>query len=359
MYTWHLPQSTSAFWQLKTTSDVLMHTGIWNSPPAINPSSGYLTRKVKRPFNLSARWRLRHLTESRGSGSNRHKTEEHRKLRWSQPPQDAPPTPSPSNRKNEIAGTEMASTTPGCTARPQPKQQKKWDSGNWDGLNHLGMHCPPPAQAAEKMRKRELRWPQPPQDPPPRHPRSAGATFGILSPSESTMTQNKGKLRETGSWMCVLGGRVKVRVTQSCPTLCDPMDYIVHAIFQARILKWVAFPFSRDLPKPGNEPRPPVLQADSLPAHKGSSGDREGGGVAMVIYMTKHSKISLFYSILPVSICDGNKMLKKLEESQKWLKEEQSFSQHSVCSIVQNSSYFWLRVWQCFRRKKISVVINS
>ena len=121
MYTWHLPQSTSAFWQLKTTSDVLMHTGIWNSPPAINPSSGYLTRKVKRPFNLSARWRLRHLTESRGSGSNRHKTEEHRKLRWSQPPQDAPPTPSPSNRKNEKAGTEMASTTPGP---PTPAPQK-------------------------------------------------------------------------------------------------------------------------------------------------------------------------------------------------------------------------------------------
>ena len=25
----------------------------------------------------------------------------------------------------------------------------------------------------------------------------------------------------------------------------DPMDYIVHGILQARILEWVAFPFSR------------------------------------------------------------------------------------------------------------------
>ena len=33
--------------------------------------------------------------------------------------------------------------------------------------------------------------------------------------------------------------------TQSCSTLCDPMDYKVHGILQARILKWVAFPFSR------------------------------------------------------------------------------------------------------------------
>ena len=32
-----------------------------------------------------------------------------------------------------------------------------------------------------------------------------------------------------------------------CPTLCDPMDYIVHGILQARILEWVAFPFSRVL----------------------------------------------------------------------------------------------------------------
>ena len=39
---------------------------------------------------------------------------------------------------------------------------------------------------------------------------------------------------------------VKVKVTQSCPTLCNPMDYIVHGIIQARKLEWVAFPFSRD-----------------------------------------------------------------------------------------------------------------
>ena len=33
----------------------------------------------------------------------------------------------------------------------------------------------------------------------------------------------------------------EVKLTQSCPTLCDPMHYIVHGIFQA----WVASPFSR------------------------------------------------------------------------------------------------------------------
>ena len=38
---------------------------------------------------------------------------------------------------------------------------------------------------------------------------------------------------------------VRVKVTQLCLTLCNPMDYTVHGILQARILKWVAFPFSR------------------------------------------------------------------------------------------------------------------
>ena len=59
-----------------------------------------------------------------------------------------------------------------------------------------------------------------------------------------------------------LGIRVKVKVAQSCPTLCDPMDYTVHGILQARILEWVAFPFSRG----SSKPRSPALQVDSLPA---------------------------------------------------------------------------------------------
>ena len=39
--------------------------------------------------------------------------------------------------------------------------------------------------------------------------------------------------------------KLKVKVAQLCPTLCDPMDYRVHGILKARILEWIAFPFSR------------------------------------------------------------------------------------------------------------------
>ena len=37
---------------------------------------------------------------------------------------------------------------------------------------------------------------------------------------------------------------------KSCMTLCNPMDYTVHGILQARILEWVAIPFSRGSSQP-------------------------------------------------------------------------------------------------------------
>ena len=55
---------------------------------------------------------------------------------------------------------------------------------------------------------------------------------------------------------------VKVKVTQSCWTLCDPMDYTVPGILQAKILEWIAFPFS----KGSSQPRSPTLQVDSIEA---------------------------------------------------------------------------------------------
>ena len=44
----------------------------------------------------------------------------------------------------------------------------------------------------------------------------------------------------------------EVKVAQLCPTLWDPMD-TVHGILQARILEWVAFPFSRGSSQPWDQ----------------------------------------------------------------------------------------------------------
>ena len=64
---------------------------------------------------------------------------------------------------------------------------------------------------------------------------------------------------------------VKVKVTQSWLTLCDPMDYTVLGILQAGILEWVAFPFSWDLPNPGINPGLPHCRHILYQlSHKGS-----------------------------------------------------------------------------------------
>ena len=45
-------------------------------------------------------------------------------------------------------------------------------------------------------------------------------------------------------------GKEWVKVAQSYPTLCNPLDYTVHGILQTGILKWVAFPVSRGSSQP-------------------------------------------------------------------------------------------------------------
>ena len=43
---------------------------------------------------------------------------------------------------------------------------------------------------------------------------------------------------------------MNVKVAQLCPTLCDPMGSTVRGILQARLLEWVAVPFSRGSSQP-------------------------------------------------------------------------------------------------------------
>ena len=80
------------------------------------------------------------------------------------------------------------------------------------------------------------------------------------------------------SWPCPLNltewvhryswGSWKVLVAQLCPTLCDPMDYgsSVHEFLQARILEWVAIPFSRGSSQISN----PGLLHYYHPSHQGN-----------------------------------------------------------------------------------------
>ena len=92
----------------------------------------------------------------------------------------------------------------------------------------------------------------------------------------------------------LLGSKMKVKVAQLCPTLCDPMDYTVHGILQARILEWVAFPFSRRF----SQPRSPALQADSLPAEPQGKPKNTGVGslsLLQQIFQTQESNQGLLH----------------------------------------------------------------
>ena len=60
------------------------------------------------------------------------------------------------------------------------------------------------------------------------------------------------QMKKQGNYLCV-----KLLVTQSCLTLYDPVGHsppgsFIHRILQARILEWVAFPFSRVSSQPRN-----------------------------------------------------------------------------------------------------------
>ena len=61
--------------------------------------------------------------------------------------------------------------------------------------------------------------------------------------------------------ICLCVFRMNV-FTQSCPTLCDPMDCSppgssVYGIFQARVLEWVAISFSRGSSQPRDRTQVP------------------------------------------------------------------------------------------------------
>ena len=90
-------------------------------------------------------------------------------------------------------------------------------------------------------------------------------------------------------YLFILSLQCEKSVTQSYPNLCDPC--IVHGILQARILEWIAFPFSRGSFQPSDQTQVPTSQIDSLPTEpqgkpnvkqkiKSSVGEEQGKSLA-------------------------------------------------------------------------------
>ena len=79
---------------------------------------------------------------------------------------------------------------------------------------------------------------------------------GFFPPSMAFPQGKPAKALQDRMKMKVL--KVEVLVTQSCTTFCDPMDcslpgFTIHGILQARILEWVAIPFSRGSSQPRDQ----------------------------------------------------------------------------------------------------------
>ena len=72
---------------------------------------------------------------------------------------------------------------------------------------------------------------------------------------------------------------------------------LVHGILQARILEWVTFPFSRDLPNSGIEPRSPALQMDSLPAEP--QGKPRTHDISILLCFCGSNETNHFFCDLP------------------------------------------------------------
>ena len=94
----------------------------------------------------------------------------------------------------------------------------------------------------------------------PRSPELQADSLTSEPPGNHSIPNNKNIfLTLTSKWQgkflifCWLGDWSEVKVAQSCPTLCNPMDYTVHGILQARIMEWVAFPFSRASSQPRDQ----------------------------------------------------------------------------------------------------------
>ena len=63
----------------------------------------------------------------------------------------------------------------------------------------------------------------------------------LVSEARKECMNDQGFIHSPRAWM---------KVVQSCPTLCNPMEYRVHGVLQARILEWLDFPFSRESSQP-------------------------------------------------------------------------------------------------------------
>ena len=135
--------------------------------------------------------------------------------------------------------------------------------------------------------------------------------------------------------------------------------WTVREIFQARILVWVAFPFSRGFSQPRNEPRSPALQADSLPAKLQGKPKNTGVGrlsLLQRIFLTQESNQVSWIAGRFFTNCTMTEALYVLKilifYTRLWNHREVKMGDQLRKSHISLSySWFWLITWMLLERQ--------
>ena len=99
-------------------------------------------------------------------------------------------------------------------------------------------------------------------------------------------------------YICAAAAAAAAKSLQSCPTLCDPMDYTVCGNLQARTLEWVAYPFSRGSSQPRDWTQVSHIAGRFLRAEpQGKPKNTGAGSLSLLqgIFLTQESNHSLLH----------------------------------------------------------------
>ena len=120
----------------------------------------------------------------------------------------------------------------------------------------------------------------------------------LLSCISHTTCQEVKATKPTPAYLCTSrNNALCAKLLQLCLTLCSTVGCSlpgssVHGILQARILVWVAIPFSSDLSNPGLETRSPELQSDYLLSDPPGKPKKAPSGIVTIFSCDSHHSTS-------------------------------------------------------------------
>ena len=137
-----------------------------------------------------------------------------------------------------------------------------------------------------------------------------------------------------------------MKIIQSYSTLCDPMDFTVHGILQARMLEWVAVPFS----KGSSQPRDRTLVSRIAGGFFTSWATREAHvlyEVLLFFFQNKYSGVS------PDNACSSLGWVLDIPRLQMWC--TQSLGNFEAFDKLFSG---WLEImqWVCFPDPSMKIV---